>query len=112
MVSLLDVGSDKREHSEGIGAQSSGSGCWATEVILLCCMKHSQEPVMLLALPAESRVCLPSQLNLGNYVVSAQQNLECHPDSLSFVSTVLPDLCYALHSFPVHRSSTFPFNFP
>lgn len=67
---------------------------------------------MLLALPAESRVCLPSQLNLGNYVVSAQQNLECHPDSLSFVSTVLPDLCYALHSFPVHRSSTFPFNFP
>lgn len=67
---------------------------------------------MLLALPAESRVCPPSQLNLGNCLVSAQQNLECHPDSSSFVSTVLLDLCYALHSLPAHRRSTFPFNFP
>lgn len=67
---------------------------------------------MLLALPAESRVCPPSQLNLGNCLVSAQQNLGCHPDSSSFVSRVLLDLCCALHSFPAHRRSSFPFNFP
>lgn len=74
-------------------------------------MKQMQEPVMLLALPAEHRVCPPSQLNLGNCVVSAQQN-----SSATQTGRALSSRHCLIRAVPytalLHTGAALPFNLP